>query len=213
MKKFISYISIAIASVCVLASCGDNAATMDYGFPLIYIPQATVTGLDNTYPIPNGPFGQNSAYTCYFKDGKLNIEIGVIRSGFIQNSQAFSVNLGVSQDQTAKKLAEYAEKGIPAVQLAADKYTLPAKIQVEAGKNGGNCYIPVDLSSISPASIFEDGVYKLLVLGVEISSPSAYELAKKNTSAVIVIDLNHSAWDNAPAGSEEAKVRRMFPLE
>ena len=49
--------------VSAFVSCQPNDATKDYGFAKIYIPQATVTGLDNSYPIPLGPFYQNSVYT------------------------------------------------------------------------------------------------------------------------------------------------------
>ena len=53
---------MAVALTFVFSSCEPSDANKDYGFPLIYIPQATVTGLDNSYPIPTGPIAQNSTY-------------------------------------------------------------------------------------------------------------------------------------------------------
>ena len=79
-RKNLLFLALA-AMVSILAGCEPSDANKDYGFPKIYIPQATVTGMDNSYPIPNGPLDQNKTYVCNFKDGKLNIALGVVRAG------------------------------------------------------------------------------------------------------------------------------------
>lgn len=214
MKKTFKYILTALVAALAFTACEEGDSEKDLGFPVIYIPQATVTGLDNSYPVPSGPFGQNTAYTCNVKDGKLNIALGVVRAGFVKNAKAFSVNLGVSSEETQKKLQEYAGKNTPAMALPESICTIPGQIKVEAGKNTGTCYVSVDLNALaSNASIVADGAYKLLVLGLEISSPTEYELAEKNTSVVIVLDLNSSNWNGLDDSKPESLVRKLFPID
>ena len=194
--------------VFAFASCEENDATRDYGFAKLYIPQATVTGLDNSYPIPLGPFGQNSVYTCKYDNGTgiLDIEVGVIRSGYYAEQKGYSVDLKASDTETADKLAAYSEAGTPAAELPAAVVTVPSKITVPAGQSGEAVYVSVDLKALAlqKTSLWVTDKYKLLVLGLEISNPTEYELADNNTSVVIVLDLNSEYW-----GTE---VRTLFPM-
>ena len=61
-----------------LTACGKEDAVKDYGFGRVYIPQATVTGIDNSYPIPLGPFYRNSVYCCSY-----NQDSGMLKHGTI----------------------------------------------------------------------------------------------------------------------------------
>jgi len=196
-----------------LCSCEKSDTDKDYGFPVIYIPQATVTGLDNSYPVPNGPFGQYSSYTCYYKDGILNIAIGVVRAGCLKNNEAFSVTLGVSESETERKLAELGGKGTAAVKMPSDVYTIPKTIDVASGKNTGTCHISVNLKKLAQKqpSLIIDGKYNLLVLGLAISEPTRYELSETNTSVILILDLNSSHWDNVSPELPESEVRNIFP--
>ena len=193
---------------------------MDYGFPKVYIPQATVTGLDNSYPIPLGPLYRNSTYSCSYDSasGKLGIALGVIRSGYLAKQQAFTVDLGVSREQTDSKLEQYAAADTPAAELPQSVCTIPDKISVEEGNNGGTCTVQVDLKALSSqrSFLYVDGVYKLLVLGLEISNlvgPAGYELADNYTSVVIVLDLGSSEWDAVSSDKPESQIRKLFPLD
>lgn len=212
IRKFLLFLTSAFMAA-AFTGCEPTDANKDYGFPKIYIPQATVTGLDNTYPVPNGTFGQNVSYTCYFEDGNLYIALGVVRAGDLADEQGFTVDLSVSQSETDRKLAEYEEAGTPAMAMPSGSYTIPAKISVPEGDNTGTCYMTVDLEGLSQQmSDLVDGTnYKLLVLGLEISNPTAYELSDTNTSVVVVLDLNHSAWDDAAENLPESEVRVLFP--
>ncbi len=216
LRKNLLFLAFA-AMAFIFAGCEPSDATKDYGFPKIYIPQATITGMDNSYPIPNGPIGQNSKYVCNYKDGKLNIALGVVRAGYLAKEKAFTVDLGVSQSETEKKLAELDSKGTPAAALATSLCTIPAKISVAEGENTGTCYVSIDLQELAKdkASITETtaegDVYKQLVLGLEISNPTEYELAESNTSVIIILDLNSENWDGL-ADVPEAEVRKLFPL-
>ncbi len=214
MKNIIKISFAFCVTFLLAAACGKTDANRDYGFPYIYIPQATVTGLDNSYPIPVGPLGQNSTYCCRYdeKTGTLDIALGVIRSGYIANAQAFSVKLTTCPELTASKLDEYSSKSTSAIELPAEFYTLPEKIEVATGKNSGTCYIPVDVQKLSEESLYESGKYKLLVLGLQITDPSAYELAEENTQVVIVIDFNSSYWDDVAENLPESEIRNLFPI-
>ena len=197
-----------LALVFAFASCDENDATRDYGFAYVYIPQATVTGLDNSYPIPLGPLDQYTSYACKFDGatGRLDIEVGVIRSGYFAQQKGYSVDLGVSASETADKLAAYSEAGTPATELPAAVVTVPSKITVPDGQSGEGVYVSVDLNALAlqKTSLWVTDKYKLLVLGLEISNPTEYELAENNTSVVIVLDLNSEYW-----GTD---VRTLFPL-
>ena len=212
---FRNYLSVLVITAMAMAmiGCEQSDANKDYGFPLVYIPQATITGMDNSYPIPNGPFGWNTQYTCNYKDGKLNIALGVVRAGKVADEKAFTVDLGVSDDETAKKTAELEGKETPAAKLPVSVCTIPEKISVPAGDNTGTCYVSVDLQALAKdmASIKEGDVYKQLVLGLEISNPTQYELAETNTSVVIILDLNSSHWDGLSDDTPESAVRKLFP--
>lgn len=213
-RKNLLFLALA-AVVSLLAGCEPSDANKDYGFPLIYIPQATVTGMDNSYPIPNGPLDQNKTYVCNFKDGKLNIALGVVRAGAIADQKAFSVDLKVCESETERKIAEYDSKDTPAAELPVSMCTIPGKISVKQGNNTGTCYLTVDLQALSAqaSSLLVDGQYKLLVLGLEIANPTEYELAESNTKVVIVLDLNSPEWDDAAEKKlPEGGVRTLFPI-
>ena len=214
MNKLFKMLLCGALLAFVLSSCQISDAERDYGFPLIYIPQATITGLDNTYPIPFGPIGQNSTYSCKYneKNGTLDIALGVIRAGAIKNAKGFSVSLGVSEEQTQRKLDEYTAKSVSAIALPISLCDIPQKINVERGKNSGTCYVSVDFEELSTMSISDSGKYSLLVLGLQISEPTEYELAEENTSVVIVIDLNSSYWDDLAENLPESVVRDLFPI-
>ncbi len=212
---------ILLLSIVLMAAwaCQKSDANRDYGFAKVYIPQAGVTGLDNSYPIPLGPFYQNRDYACRYdpSSGMLQIVVGVIRSGYFSTQEAYSVSLGPCKGETDRKLAEYALREVPATELKQDLCSIPARIEVGQGQSGETCYVGVDMKALAlqKASLVSDSQYKLLVLGLEISNlngPSNYELSDKNTNVVIVLDLNSPHWDTVPADKPESDIRKLFPL-
>ena len=196
-------------AVLVLAACRKEDANKDYGFARVYIPQATVTGIDNSYPIPLGPFYQNSKYTCSYnkESGKLDIVVGVIRSGYFAQSYGYSVSLG-----------KFTPEDPEGVELPADVCSFPSSIAVPDGETGATCIVSVDLKALAAkrAAFYAAGEYQVLYLGLEISNlqgPAEYSLADSNTSVVIKLDLGSEHWDTVPAEKPEADVRTLFPFD
>ncbi len=199
MKKIFTNILVVLAAF-VMTACEQGDSEKDLGYPVIYIPQATMTGLDNSCPVPAGPLDQYTTCNCNVKDGSLNIIIGVLRAGFIADQRGFSVDLSVSGSETDRKLEGYSESGVPAMALPAGTYTIPSKIEVPEGQSGATTYVSVDLAALAAHRseiVTEDGC-KLLVLGLEISNPTAYSLAEQNTSVVLVIDPASEWWGAQP---------------
>lgn len=213
MKAFKIILTAALSLA--LCACGKEDANKDYGFAKVYIPQATVTGIDNSYPIPMGPFYQNSKYTCsYSKEtGKLDIVVGVIRSGYFAVQKGYSVSLAASAELTAEKAA-----AVEGVALPTSVCTIPGTISVPDGESGATVKVGIDLKALASqrSTFYSGGEYKKLILGLEISNlhgPSDYTLADSNTSVAIVLDLGSEHWDSVPAGKPEAEVRTLFPFD
>ena len=218
MKTLFKTLLLILALVSV--ACRKEDANKDYGFPKVYIPQATVSGIDNTYLTPQGPFYRNSVYTCAYDrvSGKLEIVLGVIRSGYFAKQPAYSVSLGVSEAETSRKLEEYAKGGTPAAALPTSFCTIPGSISVPEGESGATCKVAVDLKALAGqrSSIYAGGQYKLLVLGLELSNlqgPAEYTLADQYTSVVVVLDLGSAHWDGVDADKPESEVRKLFPFD
>lgn len=170
MKRIFTILSIAAAALLTL-SCQKGDGDADYGNEFVYMPQATVSGgIDNYY---NVPAGQENTANYYIEDGNVNVLLGVVRSGKSAYN-AFSVDV-LTDDALSSKAAE----DLGATVLPASAYTLPAKADVKDGEAGASFVLAVQQSAL------EGGKY---VLGVKIANPSKYELAKSNTSVVVVID-------------------------
>ncbi len=177
MKKINRTILLAVCGLMAATACQKGDGDADYGNALIYIPQATQSALiDNFYNVPSGD--AENTYNFKLDDGKINVLMGVVRSGKLSGS-AFSVKVNVLEDKTASAAAE-----LGAEQLPSSLYTLPKSVSVEAGKNAASFSLSLDKAGL--------GVYsgKKLVLVVGISDPTAYELAKVATEVTVVVDVD-----------------------
>ncbi|MCL2512017.1 MAG: DUF1735 domain-containing protein [Bacteroidales bacterium] len=169
----------------ILAGCKEGDGEADYGFGYVYMPQASFTGVDNHYPVPSGN-GINT-YNFVVSEGKdkLNIILGVSRSGKITNAGGFSVNVRVSPAETDEVIVSGEIEN--AMALPSGMYQMPDLVTVEAGKNSASFYLSVDVNQLKNNTY--DG--SNLVLAVEISNPTNnFELAEMNTSVVVVIDVD-----------------------
>jgi hypothetical protein len=166
----------------VFVSCEDGDADADYGFALLYMPQATSSGgLDNNYYVPSG----EGEYTYNFKikDGKVDIFLGVLRAGQLPNSP-YQVDI-ISRADTTTQIVQ---SGIieNSVVMAESHYTLPSMVSVPGDKNGKTFYMTV------PVEVLKRAEYtgKKLVMTVAITNPSKYGLNTRKTNTVVIIDRN-----------------------
>lgn len=164
---------MAVSAALLAVSCQKGDGDVDYGNMLVYIPQATVSGgLDYYYTVPSG--GAENTYNFRVDGDVVNVMLGVARSGKA-SGEAFSVEVVVDNGLTEK-----AVEALKATPLQGSAYTLPSKVEVEAGRNNASFYLAVKKSEIVAGTKY--------VLGVAIENPSSYDLAKSNTEVVVVID-------------------------
>ena len=177
------------ATLCtfILAGCQEGDGDADYGFSRIYMPQSSVTGIDNHYPVPGG----SGVYTYNFRvdtlpngaPDKIQIILGVARSGKISGAGGFVVNVHVLPEMTDEAVNEIED----ALVLPSGIYTLPDQVAVEAGKNSAAFYLTVDINNLM------DGAYdgKNLALAVGISEPAVgFDPEADGTSVIVVIDVD-----------------------
>lgn len=187
MKLFIknNRLTLFILLLCCMATtgCKEGDGEADYGFAYIYMPQATTSGgLNNHYLVPSG--AGKDTYNFKEENGKLNIYLGVLRSGKISDASGFTVDVAASSTQTDEVVASGAISN--AVALQAGSYTLPDKAIVQSGKESGSFYLSLDMDVVTNYR----HIGKNLVLAVGIANPTHYQLSKQNTSVVVVIDVD-----------------------
>lgn len=177
MKNRLIWLFAAVCALTFSACEGDGDA--DYGFGKIYMPQAVSTGgLDNTYAVPAG----GGEYTRNFSvaDGKVNIALGVARSGKLSDAKGFSVEVYVSDEKTAAAAAQ-----AEGMAMTPDMYTLPASVEVEAGKSGATFSLVIPVATLTQSEYSG----QRLVLSVGLRNPTAYELAETGTETVVIVDV------------------------
>jgi len=162
----------------IFSSCKKGDGDQDYGFPYIYMPQAMLSGgLDNYYNVPSG--GGEYTYNFKVENGKLNIILGVLRSGKLPN-EAYSVNVSAEAPSSSVLAA------VGGIVMPSTLYTLPQKVDVSADKSGESFYLSIDSNTLSSATY----AGKKLVLTISINSPSKFELAETGTDVVVIVDVN-----------------------
>lgn len=167
-----------LLALSIFSACKEGDGDKEYGFPYIYMPQSTVSGgLDNYYAVPSG--GDEYTYNFKVENGKINVILGVLRSGKLANA-AYSVNINATEPSSSILSA------VGGIAMPSGLYTLPQKVDVSADKAGEAFYLSVDANALASATYSG----KKLVLTVSISNPSMFELAETGTSVVVVLDVN-----------------------
>lgn len=72
------------------------------------------------------------------------------------------------------------------IALPTTLYTLPNKVDVSADKTGETFYLSIDAQALLSEAYYAN----ILVVTVEITNPSLYELAEKGTKLNVVIDVD-----------------------
>jgi archaellum component FlaF (FlaF/FlaG flagellin family) len=183
MKAFvkIKYILLIFAAAIFISSCEEAASDVEYGFPIIYMPQAATSGgIDNNYAIPNADL-KNPNYTFDSIGGKLNVTLGVYRSG-LQALDAYSVDVYVNADTTSKIISKAATNSL----LPSDSYTLPSSIAVTSGKRESIIHLTLDVAKLN--SNYPTLYGQTLVLAVGIKNPTKYEINKKLSTTILLVN-------------------------
>lgn len=172
-------ILLTIFSVCILAlsSCSKGDGDIDYGLMKIYMPQAMAGGgINNIYNVPSG--GGTDTYNFTEDADNYLVYLGVLRSGK-EAGKAFSVQIIADAAETAKQSAE-----VGGIAMPESIYSLPASVNVEAGKNACSFHLSLNKSAL------DSYTGKKLVLCVGLANPSEYELSENGTMATIVVDVD-----------------------
>lgn len=175
-------ILIAIVFMVAIAftGCQEGDGDADYGFAYVYMPQATASGgLNNEYLVPSGGGELTYNFRVDKTNNKLNVILGVIRSGKVANS-GFVVDVVALPGDTQAD----ASKG--EVLLPESMYTLPSNVTVADGKSSESFYLAVDIDALK-SDIYTG---KKLFLTVGVDKPTKFELSATNTKTLVIIDVN-----------------------
>ena len=180
-RKILAFAALIVLIMSWACTKGDGEA--DFGDDIyVYMPQATVGGgINNYYPVPGG--AGEYTYNFIADANKLNIILGVTRSGKITDAGGFSVNVLVSQAETDKVVDA---DDIDVEALPQTLYEIPNTVSVDAGKNSATFYLTVDAKKLLDGSY--DG--KKLALAVTIDNPTQYKLSEGNKVVVVIVDVD-----------------------
>ncbi len=164
----------------IFTACKEEK--IEYGEAFIYMPQATATGGVNAmYSIPSG--GGNMTYNFQSKNGRINIMLGVMRSGTFAGED-FTVDVVVLKDKMDELIASGEVRN--AVTMPGEIYTLPSKVAV-TNSNEATFYLSVDSLALMTNLAYTG---QNMVLTVGLSNPTKYQLAEKNTFVNVIVDID-----------------------
>jgi hypothetical protein len=162
---------------------------MDFGIASIYMPQSMQSGNPASI-VYNVPAGMDSATYNYVIDtpnNKVNIVLGVLRSGKIAN-EAYSVTVLTNTDTINAAIANSSlvgnpDPGAPIVLLPASAYSLPATVAVPNGSNQATFWLSVDKDQLKSFS------GNKVALAVYLTKPSRYQLNSVHSQTIVLIDV------------------------
>ncbi|HEV2481593.1 MAG TPA: DUF1735 domain-containing protein [Puia sp.] len=184
----IKHFFLCCITLIILAGCEKEASSLDYGTPLIYMPQSTQSSSNIVYNVPSGFDSATYNYVIDSPDNKLNIVLGVLRTGKVANN-AFSVAILTNPDTVTAAIAGGSLVGNPdptdsIVLLPSAAYSLPATVSVPSGSNQATFYLSVDLTQLKALG------GKKAALAVYLDKPSTYQLSTTNAETIVLIDVN-----------------------
>lgn len=184
-NRRIIYSLLSILVVTAL-SCKKEDSKKEYGFSKIYMPQAIIAsgGTDNNYPVPAGVDSSTYNYIVDKANNKVHIILGAALSG--PASGAFSVDISVNTDTIQKLLTNGTYNSATYLAMPAAMYTIPTKLNVAEGSNGGVFRLSLDIDQLKSTAY----AGKFLLLAVNISNPTRYELNKSLSTTIVVLDVN-----------------------
>jgi hypothetical protein len=182
LYKILSLGVLSLVFMFSILSCEKSASELDYGYEKIYIPQSLLTGSNVNYQIPAGLDSASRNYTLDKKTNKVNIILGVARSG-TSDAQSFTVDIKNRADTVATILSKNTISN--GVMLQETAYNLPAKVEVMQGKTEQTFWLSVDATMLKA-----NYAGKKAVMAFELTNPTKYSLNQKNNKVVVIIDVN-----------------------
>lgn len=182
MKNYmkIHYLFFVLILGVLFTTCAEEK--IEYGNAFIYMPQATTTGGVNTlYSVPSG--GGEMTYNFKAENGKINIQLGVMRSGTFAG-ESFKVDIVTLKNETDKLIESGQIRN--AVAMPEEIYSLPSQVTV-TNSNETTFYLSVD-----SAVLINDLAYtgQNMVLTVGLANPSKYQLGEQNTFANVIVNID-----------------------
>ncbi len=195
MKKYLKYTLFIIIGfgLSIFSACDKDDKDEEFGYSLIYMPQATFSKVSNTcdYPIPSysdGSVEQLGNAVANYKveeaggDKIISITLGVTRSG-LENLEAYSVNVVADNDTIieAQNMGFYPD----AVLAEAETYTLPTTIDVGNGQRDATFNLVFSKNKLLAAPRYAG---KQLVLAVKIQNASRYTINEKLGTTIVIVN-------------------------
>ncbi|WP_343671180.1 DUF5013 domain-containing protein [Chitinophaga sp.] len=176
--------SIIIFILSLLWACKKDKDT--YGIPNIYMPQALNVsgGISANYPVPTGTDSSTYNYAIDAAAKKLNIILGVAQSS-TNKSEGYTVNI-VTDADTINLLKFNNILDANTLLMPAGLYTLPAAVNVPAGKSEGNFLLSLDIDQLK-SSDYEG---KKLALAVRLQSAGKYAIAANAAVTIVIVDVD-----------------------
>ncbi len=178
MKKIchiLTIIAVGLSAV-MFSSCEKES---EWGVRKVYMPQAAINNNTNhEYYVPMSG-QQNDNYSI--SDGKLNVFLGVYRSGQ-GDLQSYTVDVYYDADASTSAASTSADR----VVLSADYFTIPATVTVEDGSRQNTFYLTIDLEKLK--ADHPEYNTKMMVVAVGIANPTKYELNEDISKTIVVID-------------------------
>ncbi len=172
MKRLIPIILITF----LVANCEKPAKDEEWGFSLLYIPQAVVQsgGTDNNYYVELDSTA----------NADTTIVVGLYRSG-LEPVKSVTVDLSVDADTLSEAISE----GLifNAVLLDPEYYQLPDKLSLSDGQRSNYDYITIHKDLLWDDPEPDD---RQFILPVRISNPTRYELNEDLSLCMFVFTRN-----------------------
>jgi len=183
------FLSAGFMLMTVLIGCKKGDGSLDYGFAYIYMPQSLQSG--NTgivYTVPSGYDSATYNYKIDTPNNKLDIMLGVLRSGKLPND-AFSVDIITNADTINKAIADGSlvqnpDAGDNIILLPEGYYTLPQTVNVPNGQYQATFYLSVDINQLKTLS------GKKAAVAVSLTNPSKYQLNSANSETIVLINVD-----------------------
>lgn len=172
-----------------MISCEKQDSSAPFGLTKIYIPQSTSSGgINLNYLVPSGLDSATHNYFIDQKNNKVNVFLGVNRSGKEQ-ADSYSVSIGTRSDTINQLIADSLIKVNPnhskqVILLPATAYTLPANITVPGGQTTMTFNLAIN------ETMLKTYAGQKVALCVTLSNPTKYSLNTINDKVIIIIDVD-----------------------